>query len=57
MGEIGSAFYGSDDEMVRKIVTKLLSVITNDFEDESPRNWILNALAKLSSCPSFQMRD
>jgi hypothetical protein len=48
---------GSDDEMIRKIVTKLLSVITNDFEDESPRNWILNALAKLSSCPSFQMRD
>jgi len=57
MGEIGSAFYGSDDEMIRKIVTKLLSVITNDFEDESPRNWILNALAKLSSCSSFQMRD
>lgn len=35
----------------------MLTVITNDFEDQKTRCWILSALAKLSSCNSFVMSD
>lgn len=34
-----------------------MTVITNEFEDSSARSWILSALAKLSSCPAFEMGE
>jgi len=42
---------------LHKIVEALLECITNDFEEPNTRGWILNALAKLSSCPAFSLQE
>lgn len=44
-------------EKISELVEILLTTITNEFEDSSTRAWVLNALAKLSSCPAFEMND
>lgn len=39
------------------MVELLMTAITNEFDDVSTRSWILSALAKLSSCPSFVLGE
>lgn len=57
LGEIGSLLYDENTEQLNKITEVLLTVITNEFEDNSARNWILTSLAKISSCSAFEMSD
>ncbi|EGR32873.1 hypothetical protein IMG5_068280 [Ichthyophthirius multifiliis] len=57
IGEIGSATYSNNKEKLDELIQVLLEYITNDFEDKNTRGWMLNALAKLSSCPAFSMQE
>lgn len=47
----------SDEVMLKQLVESLLEVIMNGFEDTQTRGWIINALAKLSSCKGFTMQQ
>lgn len=46
-----------DADKLNNLVELLMTCITNEFEDNSTRSWILAALAKLSSAPSFSMGE
>lgn len=43
--------------MIRNLVESLLDCIVTSFEDVITRGWVLNALAKLSSCSAFSMSE
>ncbi|KRX02553.1 Armadillo-type fold [Pseudocohnilembus persalinus] len=57
LGEIGAQQYSNDPDQIREICEQLLTIITNEFEEAGTRSWILSALAKLSSTPSFDMGE
>lgn len=46
-----------NEEMLKTLVESLLECIVNQFENISTRGWVLNALAKLSSCSAFTMQE
>lgn len=57
LGEFGSAIYQEDAAKLNELAEVLLTVVTNEFEDQQTRAWILCALAKLQSCTAFEMGE
>lgn len=43
--------------MLKTLVECLLDNIVNSFENVNTRGWVLNSLAKLSSCRAFSMSE
>lgn len=41
--------------MLQEIAEVLIKSLSIDYEDNKTKVWVLNALAKLSSCKGFQM--
>jgi hypothetical protein len=41
--------------MLNQFGEKLLTAVSNDYDDPATRSWILSALAKLSSCDAFNL--
>lgn len=54
-GEIGSNIYVNDSEKLQEIAEVLIKSLTVDYEDPNTKVWVLNSLAKISSCKGFQM--
>jgi AP-4 complex subunit epsilon-1 len=53
IGEVGSDYYREDADKLDSLSKILLKCLEYDYEQQSSKSWVIDALVKLSSAPSF----
>ncbi len=54
IGEIGSDFYKNSGEKLQQLSKIVIKCLDYDYEKQSSKKWVIDALVKLSSMPTFK---
>jgi hypothetical protein len=53
IGEVGGDYYRDDPEKLSDLSKIIMKCLDYDYEQQNSKKWVLDALVKLSSAPSF----
>lgn len=54
IGEIGSDYYKNSSEKLEELSKIVIKCLDYDYEKQSSKKWVIDALVKLSSVPDFK---